>query len=86
MDFTEKTASYWSKGYYSPNVDSYVFRFYGRILKPEFNLPKPNLKSSIIDFGCGQGAAVNYFSKLGFNCVGLDANMNDLNVAKKKFH
>ena len=85
MDFTEKTASYWSKGYYSPNVDSYVFRFYGRILKPEFNLPKPNLKSSIIDFGCGQGAAVNYFSKLGFNCVGLDANTNDLNVAKKNF-
>lgn len=85
MDICKANAKYWSNGYNSPNVDSYVFRFYGRILEPEFHLPKENPRSFLVDFGCGQGAAVSYFSRLGFDCVGVDSNMKDIEQAKVNF-
>ena len=84
-DFIGANSQYWNKGYHSPNVDSYVFRFYGRILRDDFNMPNPDKNTSLLDFGCGQGAAVNYFNELGFTAFGCDNNINDIKVAKEYF-
>jgi len=74
---------YWEKGYPAPNVDHYVFRFFGHILKPQFNLPLNNEK--LLDFGCGSGAAVNFFYKNGFNSQGVDMPETDLSNAKLQY-
>ena len=70
-DIIDSNTKYWDKGYYSPNLESYVFRFYGRILKPDFNMPYADRRTNVLDFGCGQGAAVNYFNELGFRLMGV---------------
>lgn len=74
---------YWSKGYTAPNLESHIFRLCGRILKPEFNLPARNER--LVDFGCGQGAAVNYFNTIGFNARGCDISQVDIDVAKLRY-
>jgi len=74
---------YWEKGYEAPNVDHHTFRFFGRILKPEFGLPEHNEK--LLDFGCGQGAAVNFFHMNGFNAYGVDISEKDISIARSRF-
>lgn len=78
-----KNKEYWEKGYNAPNVESYIFRFSGRILKPEFNLPANHER--LLDFGCGQAASVNYFNSLGFDVRGCDISETDINVAKIRY-
>jgi len=82
-DYFKANSDYWEKGYSAPMVDHHMFRFYGRILKPQFNLPHNN--TSLLDFGCGQGAAVNYFSSLKFNAYGSDISHTDINAAKIRY-
>jgi len=77
--------AYWEKGYNAPMVDHHMFRFYGRILKPYFNLPALGSTTSLLDFGCGQGAAVNYFTSLKFDAYGCDISTHDIGVAKTRF-
>jgi cyclopropane fatty-acyl-phospholipid synthase-like methyltransferase len=74
---------YWEKGYEAPNVDHHTFRFFGRILKPEFGLPEHNEK--LLDFGCGQGAAVNFFHMNGFDAYGVDISEKDISIARSRF-
>ena len=81
--YLEKNKEYWEQGYPAINVDHPIFRFYGRILKPEFNLGG-NFER-LIDFGCGQGSAVNYFSKMGFNAHGVDICNTDIDIAKQRY-
>ena len=38
----------------------------------------------ILDFGCGQGAALNFFDRLGFNCFGVDIAANDIAAARQR--
>jgi hypothetical protein len=45
--------------YDSPNVESFIFRFYGRILKYEYGITGEK-KEKILDFGCGSGANLNF--------------------------
>lgn len=81
--YREGNAAYWSEsGHEAPNVDHAVFRFYGRILNVDF----PNLRGfRLIDFGCGQGAAVKFFVDKGFDAVGVDISQTDIDVAKLRF-
>ena len=74
---------FWEKGYPAPNVDHHTFRFFGRILKPQFNLPRNNEK--LLDFGCGSGAAVNFFYKNKFDSQGVDISVTDLSNAKVQY-
>lgn len=74
---------YWEKGYSAPNVDHHMFRFFGRILRPQFGLPVNHEK--LLDFGCGQGAAVNFFHVNGFNAQGVDISSNDISVARSRY-
>ena len=60
-----------------------MFRFFGRILKPEFKLPRNNEK--LLDFGSGQGAAVNYYHMNEFEAEGVDISEKDISVAKIRY-
>jgi SAM-dependent methyltransferase len=83
MDYLEANRAYWERGYVAPNVDACVFRFYGRILKPDFGLVGDG--EAVVDFGCGQGAAVNFFNTQGFNAWGCDISESDVGVAKIRY-
>lgn len=78
MSYLKKNYSFWQRGYEAPNVESFIFRFYGFYLKN-----KKNLK--LLDFGCGQGAAVNFFNKQKIDSVGVDISKTDIKNAKKKY-
>ena len=81
--YLESNRAYWSQGYDALNVDHPVFRFYGRILKPEFNITGNGEK--LVDFGCGRGAAVDYWVRAGFNARGCDISQTDLDIAKLRY-
>lgn len=80
-NYLKKNHDYWETGYFAPNVESYIFRFFAYFLKPN----KIIGKKKILDFGCGQGSAVNYFHKLGYKSYGVDISKKDLTFAKKNF-
>lgn len=60
-----------------------VFRMFGKILKPQFGLPKNHEK--LLDFGCGQGSAINFFHQNGFDVRGVDISEVDLGIAKNRY-
>src|ERR1700687_1182070 len=81
-EYLAQNARYWAATYDAPNVGSFVFRFYGRILKFDFGIDGSN-HERLLDFGCGQGAALRYFDRLGFECCGVDIAANDIAVARQ---
>jgi 2-polyprenyl-3-methyl-5-hydroxy-6-metoxy-1,4-benzoquinol methylase len=81
-DYLERNARYWANAYDAPNVESFIFRFYGRILKFDYGIDGSN-HERILDFGCGQGAALKFFDRLGFNCFGVDIAGNDIVAAQR---
>ncbi len=78
MTYLNENYTYWQKGYNAPNVESFIFRFYGFYLKERQNL-------KLIDFGCGQGAAVNFFNNSKINSIGVDISKKDIKNAKNKY-
>ena len=80
--YLEKNLQYWSGTYEAPNVESFIFRFYGRILKFDYGIDGSN-HERLLDFGCGQGGTLNYFDKLGFDCFGVDIAQNDIRAAQR---
>lgn len=83
MSYLDENKGYYEQGYFAPNVESYIFRLYGRILKPHFKLPQPG--DTLLDFGCGEGATVNYFTSVGFDAYGVDISENSINAAKARY-
>lgn len=71
------------QGYEAPNVESFIFRFYGRILTHDFGIDGSN-HESLLDFGCGAGAACQYFHRLGFDVYGADISERDLAIARAR--
>lgn len=84
MDYLASNKAYWEKGYHAVNVDHAAFRFYGRILKPQFGLTGEG-HERFVEFGCGQGAAANYFSNLGFDVRAVDISETDIGIAKIRY-
>jgi SAM-dependent methyltransferase len=80
MAYLEQNVERWSRGYDAENVDSPVFRFYGRILQVDG--PRTG---KLLDFGCGQGSAVGFFNRKGYDAYGVDVSEADLSVASKRF-
>tara|TARA_B110001452_G_C15176127_1_gene408653 strand:- start:50 stop:748 length:699 start_codon:yes stop_codon:yes gene_type:complete len=85
MSYLNKNSKYWNSGYKgtAANVESVIFRLQGKILKPQFDLPKKN--DVCLDFGCGQGASVNYFNQMGYDAFGVDISEKDIKIAKKRY-
>src|ERR1700694_5229631 len=81
-DYLGKNAEYWAKTYDAPNVESFIFRFYGRILKFDYGIDGSN-HERLLDFGCGQGGALRFFDGLGFDCHGVDIAHNDISAAQR---
>lgn len=75
--YLDKNAAYWQKGYDAPHVENFVFRTYGRILKPEFGLSGER-HERVLDFGCGQGANLTFFHARGFDVYGVDISDTDI--------
>ena len=80
-DYLRKNHEYYEKGYEAENIESYVFRFYGRILKHDFKMDGSN-NEKILDFGCGAGSALKFFKSKGFNVHGADISAKDIDKAK----
>jgi SAM-dependent methyltransferase len=82
MDYLASNEVYWAKGYDAPWPDHNVFRFFGRIVRPDY----PHLiGGKLIDFGCGQGSAVNYLHMNGMDAVGVDISSKDIAIAKIRY-
>ena len=81
-DYLKTNASYWATQYDAPNVESFIFRFYGRILRFDLGIDGSR-GERLLDFGCGQGGALRYFDKLGFDCYGVDIAANDIAAARR---
>ena len=85
-DYNYHNYKFWQRGYRgkAPNIESSIFRLQGQILKPILKLPRKNHNVNL-DFGCGQGATVNYFNNQGYESYGIDISKKDIQVAKKNF-
>ena len=82
MEYLEKNNSYWQGRYNAPNVENFIFRMYGRILKFDYGIDGSQ-GESVFDFGMGQGGNLNFFHKLGFNVFGVDIAKNDIKIAQE---
>ncbi len=82
-DYLAGNSAYWAKGYEADNVESFVFRPYGRIFKFEFGLTGKN-NEKVLDFGCGQGAALKFFESKGFDVYGVDISATDIDRCRQR--
>ena len=82
MNYLSQNLDYWRGSYHAPNVESFIFRMYGRILVHDYGIDGSG-GEKLFDFGMGQGAALNFFNGKGFNVFGVDIAENDLVYAKK---
>lgn len=74
---------YHQQMYEGENVESFVFRPYGHILRDEFGLSGSN-NEKLLDYGCGCGAALQFFKSEGFDVYGVDISPKNIEVCKKK--
>ena len=76
---------FWSKKYYAPNVEGYIFRLKPKLLNNYINFSnKKNYK--VLDFGCGEGSNIKYLSDTySFIPYGADISQPSIKVCKKKF-
>ena len=89
-DYIKQNASHWDgryRGsgparYAADNVESYVFRVYGRILKYELGLSGEK-GEKMLDFGCGSGAVLSFFDRKGFDVYGVDIDSDAINLCKE---
>jgi SAM-dependent methyltransferase len=82
--YQKGNSDYWEKGYVnSDNVESWVFRVYGRILKNELNLSGSE-NEKMLDFGCGTGGALLFFKNKGFDVYGVDISERNIDLCQSK--
>ena len=81
QEYLKKNSKYWADEYVAENVESHVFRVYGRILKPQFGLDGSK-KQKVLDFGCGEGANLRFLKAKGFDVYGVD--ISEWAIAKCK--
>lgn len=81
--YLAKNKAYYDKGYEAENVESYVFRAYGRILKHDFGLDGSR-GEKLLDFGCGSGASLRFFKSKGFDVYGVDISEVDIGRARSR--
>jgi SAM-dependent methyltransferase len=82
VDYLARNQEYWSGTYDAPNAESFIFRFYGRILRFDYGIDGSN-HERLLDFGCGQGGALRFFDQKGFDVYGVDIAEKDLQVARQ---
>jgi SAM-dependent methyltransferase len=84
-EYLNQNIGYWNSiEYYRPNVDFDVFRLLGLILEPEFGI-SGNHGERLLDYGCGQGAAVQFFSQHNFEAFGVDVSDSAIQIAQSRY-
>ena len=83
MNYLQSNYSYWQQGYEAENVESFVFRVYGRVFKAQFGIDGSK-GEKLLDFGCGSGAALKFFQKKGFDVFGVDISEVDIQRCKDR--
>lgn len=78
---------FWDRVYYAPNVEGFIFRLKPQLLDLFIGSKK---KLKVLDYGCGEGANVNYLiKKYGYDGYGVDISKpsikNCQKINKKKF-
>lgn len=81
--YLEANKEYWQQGYEAENVESFVFRPYGRIFKAELGIDGSK-GEKLLDFGCGSGAALEFFSHKGFDVYGVDISVPDIGRCRQR--
>ena len=83
-DYLRANSDYWSQGVYdNENVESYVFRIYGRVLKHQFGFDGCN-NEKVLEFGCGSGGAAKFFDSKGFDVFGVDQSPIDITRCQQR--
>lgn len=82
-EYLHKLSEYWQKGYVAANVESWVFRLYGRILAAQLGMGSSK-GEKLLDFGCGQCAALQFFKRKGFDVYRVDISQPGLEVARQR--
>ena len=82
-NYLSKNKEYYDQGYEAENVESYVFRTYGRIFKHDFGMDGSK-GEKLLDFGCGSGATMKFFQSKGFNVYGVDISDVDIQRAQSR--
>lgn len=73
---------YWKDGVTGSNPESFVFRPYGRLLKPEYGLDGLS-HQRVLDFGCGNGGNTAFFVSEGFDVYGVDISEAHIAYCRK---
>jgi SAM-dependent methyltransferase len=81
-DYLDANLDYWKKGYDAANVESFVFRVHGRILRDL--IPRSSGRPAMLDFGCGAGATCGYYRTQGFDVYGVDISEIDIERCRKR--
>ena len=83
MSYLEKTAEVWQADYPSENVESHIFRAYGRFIKKELEKNCQG-QPKVLDYGCGEGAALTYFKRQGLDVYGVDVSRVAIESCQQK--
>jgi cyclopropane fatty-acyl-phospholipid synthase-like methyltransferase len=79
-NYLKENYKYWNFDYDSKNVESVIFRLLN--ILEQFYIKK---NSSFLDFGCGQGASVNYLINKKYKAVGVDISKKNIEIGNKFF-
>lgn len=85
-EYLERNHTYWQrgyKGYPDENVESFIFRPYGRIIQKYFESVE-NESKKMLDFGCGAGAPAMFYRSKGFDVYGVDISEINIQHCKQR--
>ena len=84
--YLQRNHAYWKrgyKGYPGENVESFIFRPYGRIIEKYFEGNKSKTKK-MLDFGCGAGMSAMFYGSKGFDVHGVDISEFNIQCCKQR--
>jgi len=82
LDYLQANYEHWrQQRYEAENVESFVFRVYGRVFNAQFGIDGSK-GEKLLDFGCGSGAALKFFHKKGFDVFGVDISEDAIQRCK----